>query len=246
MLEFYVESRYRLRQLRECAIGDDRDPFAEWLHSAGFRRRSAQLILRGAAHLGEWADIEQVRIEQFDQRVLNSFADHLATCGCTHLFRGCDRRNLRGAKRFVVAIWPFETLRSSATVEIYPAMFRKIATDSIAKLRSRPDLNEALARLDSRPMPDVSGPALSDHETDALLSAAGLRWIARNPGVWSPAELTSPVVQREGWIFGVHIATHLGFQRSKGFGAGGADRFESSSERNLKTKSPFRLAGSGR
>jgi hypothetical protein len=51
MLEFYVESRYRLRQLRECAIGDYVDPFSDWLESAGFRRRSAQLILRGAAYL---------------------------------------------------------------------------------------------------------------------------------------------------------------------------------------------------
>ena len=57
MLEFYVESGYRLRQLRECATGDFMDPFAEWLESAGFKRRSAQLILRGAAHLGEWAAI---------------------------------------------------------------------------------------------------------------------------------------------------------------------------------------------
>src|SRR5439155_15631553 len=89
------------RQLRECATGDYMDPFADWLKSAGFRRRSAQLLLRGAAHLGEWAAIEQVRIEQFDQIVLNTFADHLATCRCTHPFHGCDRRTLRGAKRFV-------------------------------------------------------------------------------------------------------------------------------------------------
>ena len=72
MLEFYVESGFWLRQLRECAIGDRIDPFAEWLQCAGFRRRSAQLILRGAAHLGEWASIKQVRIEQFDQRVLDT------------------------------------------------------------------------------------------------------------------------------------------------------------------------------
>src|SRR5438128_1951094 len=89
------------RQLRECATGDYMDPFADWLKSAGFRRRSAQLLLRGAAHLGEWAAIEQVRIEQFDQRVLDTFAGHLATCCCTHPFRGGDRRNLRGAKRCI-------------------------------------------------------------------------------------------------------------------------------------------------
>ena len=96
MLEFYVESGYRLRQLRECATGDYMDPFADWLESVGFRRRSAQLILRGAAHLGEWAAIEQVRIEQFDQRVLNTFTDHLVTCCCTHPFRSCDPQFERG------------------------------------------------------------------------------------------------------------------------------------------------------
>ena len=101
MLEFYVESGFWLRQLRECAIGDYVDPFAEWLECAGFRRRSAQLILRGAAHLGEWGSIEQVRVEQFDQRVLDTFAGHLARCCCTHPFRSRDRRNLRGARRFI-------------------------------------------------------------------------------------------------------------------------------------------------
>jgi len=100
MLEFYVESGYRLRQLRECATGDYMDPFAHWLESAGFRRRSAQLLLRGAAHLGEWAAIEQVQTEQFDRCVLDAFADHLDACCCTHPFRGCNRRHLRGAKRF--------------------------------------------------------------------------------------------------------------------------------------------------
>jgi hypothetical protein len=102
-----------------------------------------------------------------------------------------------------VAIWPFEAVRASAIVEIYPTMFRKIATGSIAKLRSRSDLNTALAHFSSRPMPDAIGRDLSDHETDALLSATGLRSIARNPDVWAPAELSSPRVQREGWIFGV-------------------------------------------
>ena len=82
MLEFYVESGFRLRQLRECATGDYMDPFADWLESAGFRRSSAQLLLRGAAHLGEWAALEQVRIEQFDQGVLDTFAGHLPACCC--------------------------------------------------------------------------------------------------------------------------------------------------------------------
>ena len=114
--------------------------------------------------------------------------------------------HVRSCKGDCVAIWPFETPRTSVIVEIYPTIFRKIATGSIAKLKSRSNLNMALARVDSHAMPDAGGRDLSDHETDALLSAAGLRWITRDPDVWAPAELRSPRVQREGWIFGIRAA----------------------------------------
>ena len=82
-------------------------------------------------------------------------------------------------------------------------MFRKIASSSIAKIRTPSKLNAALARIGSLPMPDADAREFTDHETDALLSAAGLRSIARSSSVWEPAELTSPRVQREGWIFGM-------------------------------------------
>jgi hypothetical protein len=100
-----------------------------------------------------------------------------------------------------VAIWPFEIPRSSAIVEIYPTMFRKLATGSIAKLRTRGDLNRALVNLNSRPMIRVD--RFSDHETDALISAAGLRSIAHDPEMWRRPEVESARVRREGWIFGV-------------------------------------------
>ena len=74
MLEFYIESDFRLLQLRECATGEYMDCFTDWFQSAGYRRRPSQLLLRGAAHLGEWASIEQVRIDEFNQRVLDTFA----------------------------------------------------------------------------------------------------------------------------------------------------------------------------
>ena len=102
-----------------------------------------------------------------------------------------------------VAIWPFETPRTSTIVEIYPTMFRKLATGSIAKLRSVAGLNSALSAFDSSPFSVAEGIEVSDHETDALISAAGLRCIARSPAVWTRAELTLPQIRREGWIFGV-------------------------------------------
>jgi hypothetical protein len=113
--------------------------------------------------------------------------------------------HLRSCLAGSVAIWPFENPHNSAIVEIYPTMFRKRATGSVAKLRSPADLNHALAALHSNPMPNVRGIHLSDHETDALISAAGLRSIARNPELWTSPELTSPRVWREGWIFGIPV-----------------------------------------
>jgi hypothetical protein len=86
-------------------------------------------------------------------------------------------------------------------VEIYPTMFRKRSTGTVAKIAPA-DLNGALKALASRPMPSVASD-LSDHETDALLSAAGLRLLARSPEAWSHPELATVQVQREGWIFGV-------------------------------------------
>jgi hypothetical protein len=109
---------------------------------------------------------------------------------------------LRACKGDYFAMWPFEAPRTSVIVEIYPTMFRKLAAKSVAKLRSRTDLNRALAVLGSPPMRRGRS-RLSDHETDALISAAGLRYLARDPKVWTRPELDSPRVRREGWIFGI-------------------------------------------
>ena len=112
-------------------------------------------------------------------------------------------RHIRSRNRSRVAIWPFETVRSSAIVEIYPTMFRKMASGSTAKLRSISDLNKALLQLGSRPMSSKVKRELSDHETDALLSAAGLRTVATDPDVWVAAESALTQARKEGWIFGV-------------------------------------------
>jgi hypothetical protein len=113
--------------------------------------------------------------------------------------------HVRSRKGQDVAIWPFEIVRTSAMVEIYPTLFRKMATRSIAKLRSHTDLNYALDRVGSRQMKPTERREPSDHESDALLSAAGLRWIADDPGMWTPAALDSTFARREGWIFGVQL-----------------------------------------
>jgi hypothetical protein len=43
----------------------------------------------------------------------------------------------------------------------------------------------------------------NDHETDVLVSAAGLRRIADDETYWSPPQLTDRIAKSEGWTFGV-------------------------------------------
>jgi len=105
-----------------------------------------------------------------------------------------------------LAIWPFEDVRQSAFVEIYPTLFRMLATRSIEKVRSWSALNAALKKFGSRPTRRLRR-APTDHETDALLSAAGLRALAHKRELWDLPGVTSPRIRREGWIFGVHSFT---------------------------------------
>ncbi|HZG33004.1 MAG TPA: hypothetical protein VEZ59_07005, partial [Sphingopyxis sp.] len=62
-------------------------------------------------------------------------------------------------------------------------------------------LDAALAALGS-PAVAISG-AVSDHASDALLTAAWLRTIAGDAGYWSPAPLTDDLARTEGWTFGI-------------------------------------------
>lgn len=111
-------------------------------------------------------------------------------------------RHVRAANPGRVAVWPFEPVGGkSVLVEIYPTLFRKQAAGGVAKLRTREALNAALRKLGAR---GVAARTLSDHDTDALISAAGLRRLVERAGVaLSPPE--DPRVRREGWIFGVPI-----------------------------------------
>jgi hypothetical protein len=111
-------------------------------------------------------------------------------------------RVLREARRrhpVQVAVWPFEPVgRKSAFVEIYPTLFRKQTAGGLAKLRDAAALNAALGKLGSRGVRDAM---LTDHDTDALISAAGLRtFVAEGGALPEPADER---IRREGWIFGV-------------------------------------------
>jgi hypothetical protein len=86
-------------------------------------------------------------------------------------------------------------------VEIYTRAFIRLAGLSGRKVRSVDDLDRALAALGSRPAALARAP--NDHETDVLIAAAGLRWIAAMPAYWSPAGLTPGIARTEGWTFGI-------------------------------------------
>jgi hypothetical protein len=103
-----------------------------------------------------------------------------------------------------VAIWPMDDLpeRGSAVVEIYTRIYLRRAGLAGTKLRSRAELNRALAGLGSRPARLRFEP--NDHETDALVTAAGMRALASDePGAFAPAGLTSALARSEGWTFGI-------------------------------------------
>jgi hypothetical protein len=103
-----------------------------------------------------------------------------------------------------VAVWPMDPLptRGSAVVEIYTRIYLRRAGLSGVKLRSRAELNRALKGLGSPPARLRFEP--SDHQTDALVTAAGMRALAsEEPGAFAPKGLTAEIAHTEGWTFGV-------------------------------------------
>jgi hypothetical protein len=103
-----------------------------------------------------------------------------------------------------VAIWPMDPLpeRGSAVVEIYTRIYLRRAGLSGTKLRSRAELNRALKGLGS------AAPRLgfepNDHQTDAMVTAAGMRALAANElSAFAPEDLTPELASTEGWTFGI-------------------------------------------
>jgi hypothetical protein len=103
-----------------------------------------------------------------------------------------------------IAIWPMDPLPEcgSVVVEIYTRIYLRRAGLTGTKLRSRAELNRALRGLGAPPARLRFEP--NDHQTDALVSAAGMRALARQePRAFCPAGLTPDIAQAEGWTFGV-------------------------------------------
>ena len=103
-----------------------------------------------------------------------------------------------------VAIWPMDPLppSGSVVVEIYTRIYLRRAGMTGVKLRTRAELNRALKGLGSPPARLRFEP--NDHQTDALVTAAGMRALAlTEPRAFDPEGLTPEIAQAEGWTFGV-------------------------------------------
>jgi len=103
-----------------------------------------------------------------------------------------------------VAIWPMDPLpeHDSAVVEIYTRIYLRRAGMSGTKLRTLEQLNLALESLGSKPARLRFEP--NDHQTDALVTAAGMRQLAlTEPRAFDPEGLTPHIARTEGWTFGV-------------------------------------------
>lgn len=102
-----------------------------------------------------------------------------------------------------VKVWPFDPLPQSGSiiVEIYTRAFIRMAGLDGRKVRDPYRLDCALQALGSAPF--QKNRQVNDHETDALIAAAGLRAIAGDSRNWGPPGLTPDLARTEGWTFGV-------------------------------------------
>ena len=103
-----------------------------------------------------------------------------------------------------IPIWPFDPLPRSGSVivEIYTSVAAVAAglSKGRTKMRDGASLDTGLASLGSDAHAPL--PRYTDHATDALLTAAWLRTVARDDALWNPSGLRA-VAQTEGWTFGV-------------------------------------------
>ena len=104
-----------------------------------------------------------------------------------------------------IPLWPLDPVPASGPVlvEIYTSLAARAAgvRDGRSKIRDGALLDTALDRLGSAGA-GIAGP-VSDHASDALLSAAWLRAIAADAAAWSPEPLTEALARTEGWTFGI-------------------------------------------
>ena len=104
-----------------------------------------------------------------------------------------------------IPLWPLDPVPATGPllVEIYTSLAARAAgvPAGRSKIRDGETLDKALAVLGS-PETGFRGP-VSDHASDALLTAAWLRAAAADADAWSPSPLSDALARTEGWTFGI-------------------------------------------
>lgn len=109
-----------------------------------------------------------------------------------------------------ICIWPFQTAQSVAQIvmcEIYPRLFWNKAGIGNVKVTDIESLNKALHYFGSQPVLQKS--SFTDHNSDAMITAAGMRYYIQSDMALHnlffdiPISIL-PLVKSEGWIFGVN------------------------------------------
>jgi hypothetical protein len=102
-------------------------------------------------------------------------------------------------------IWPFDPVprQGSVVTEIYTSLAAIAAglPKGRTKVRDAMTLDAALAEIGSAPHAPLA--RYTDHATDAILTAAWLRTVARGDELWAPRQLTPALAATEGWTFGI-------------------------------------------
>lgn len=102
-------------------------------------------------------------------------------------------------------VWPFDPLASSGPqiVEIYTQIAARASglRKGRSKIRDGDGLDVALSAFGS--LPHIALERYTDHATDAILTAAWLRYVAENQYFWTPDALNSDIASTEGWTFGI-------------------------------------------
>lgn len=106
-----------------------------------------------------------------------------------------------------IPIWPFDPLPEAGPVivEIYTSIAAR-ASGVLAKGKSKitdgTTLDLALSSFASAKHNPIAE-SYTDHATDAILTAAWLRYVANDNAYWRPKKLSAKIAQTEGWTFGV-------------------------------------------
>jgi hypothetical protein len=105
-----------------------------------------------------------------------------------------------------IPVWPFDALPKTGPciIEIYTSIAARAANvlpKGRSKITDADLLDRALATFECEPHSPLNQ-RYTDHATDAILTAAWLRFNATHPDYWRPKKLSPEIAATEGWTFG--------------------------------------------